>query len=123
MKKILLVEDNDVNREMLLRRLKKRGYEIVEAVNGQEAVDKTRSESPTIVLMDMSLPVMDGWEATKQLKADKSTKMIPIIGLTAHAMIEDKQKAIQAGCDDYVTKPVEFDNLIATIERLTINSI
>ncbi len=120
MKKILLVEDNDVNREMLKRRLTRRGYDVLEAINGQEAITKTQTDKPSIILMDMSLPVMDGWEATTRLKADNATRMIPIVGLTAHAMIEDKQKALKAGCDDYATKPIEFENLIATIERLTV---
>lgn len=119
MKKILLVEDNEINRDMLKRRLLRKGYEIVEAVNGQEAIDKTRSEMPAIILMDMSLPIMDGWEATSRLKGDASTRMIPVIGLTAHAMVEDRQKAMEAGCNEYATKPVKFDELIATIERLT----
>lgn len=119
MKKILLVEDNDVNREMLKRRLLRQKYEIIEAIDGQEAIDKTQATMPALILMDMSLPIMDGWEATSRLKADDATRMIPIIGLTAHAMVEDRQKALQAGCDDYATKPVEFDKLIALIERLT----
>ena len=119
MKKILLVEDNDVNREMMVRRLVRRGYEVAEAIDGQEAIQKGKSDSPAIILMDMSLPVIDGWEATRQLKAEPSTRTIPIVGLTAHAMVEDRQKAISAGCDDYATKPVEFDKLIGLIERLT----
>jgi two-component system, cell cycle response regulator DivK len=119
MKKILLVEDNDVNREMMVRRLTRRGYEVIQAVDGQEAIQKGKSDSPAIILMDMSLPVIDGWEATKQLKGDDSTRNIPIIGLTAHAMVEDRQKAIDAGCDDYATKPVEFDKLLGLIEQLT----
>jgi CheY-like chemotaxis protein len=119
MKKILLVEDNDVNREMLRRRLVRKGYEVLEAVNGQEAIIKTQSDSPDLILMDMSLPVMDGWEATTRLKADSATQKIPIIGLTAHAMVEDKQKVLQAGCNDYASKPVELENLILMIERHT----
>jgi two-component system cell cycle response regulator DivK len=119
MKKILLVEDNDINREMMRRRLQRRGYEIIEAVDGQEAIAKAQTETPAIILMDMSLPVIDGWEATKRLKADGATRAIPVIGLTAHAMVEDKQKVLQAGCDDYAAKPVEFENLILMIERYT----
>jgi len=119
MKKILLVEDNDINREMLRRRLVRKGYEVLEAVNGQEAIIKTRSDSPDLILMDMSLPIMDGWEATTRLKADSATQKIPIIGLTAHAMAEDKQKVLQAGCNDYASKPVELDNLVLMIERHT----
>jgi CheY-like chemotaxis protein len=119
MKKILLVEDNDINREMLRRRLVRKGYEVIEAVNGQEAIIKTRSDSPDLILMDMSLPIMDGWEATTRLKADSETQKIPIIGLTAHAMAEDKQKVLQAGCNDYASKPVELENLILMIERHT----
>ena len=119
MKKILLVEDNDINREMLRRRLVRKGYEVLEAVNGQEAIIKTQSHSPDLILMDMSLPVMDGWEATTRLKADSATQKIPIIGLTAHAMAEDKQKVLQAGCNDYASKPVELDNLVLMIERHT----
>lgn len=123
MKKILLVEDNDANREMMKRRLNRLGYEVIEAVDGQEAINKAQSDKPAVILMDMSLPVIDGWEATTRLKADDATRTIPIIGLTAHAMIEDRQKALQAGCDDYATKPVKFDELIATIERLIADSI
>ena len=116
---ILLVEDNDVNREMLRRRLQRRGYEVKEAMDGQEAMDKAQTEHPSIILMDMSLPVIDGWEATTRLKNDPATHDIPVIGLTAHAMVEDRQKALNAGCDEYATKPVEFEKLLATIERLT----
>jgi CheY-like chemotaxis protein len=123
MKKILLVEDNDANREMMKRRLNRLGFEVIEAVDGQEAINKAQSDKPAVILMDMSLPVIDGWEATTRLKADDATRMIPIIGLTAHAMIEDRQKALQAGCDDYATKPVKFDELIAIIERLIAGSV
>jgi CheY-like chemotaxis protein len=114
---ILLVEDNEVNREMMRRRLQRRGYEVTEAVDGQEAITKAQTEHPSVILMDMSLPIIDGWEATARLKADAATSAIPIIGLTAHAMVEDKQKALEAGCNEFVTKPVEFEKLLAMIER------
>jgi len=118
MAKVLLVEDNEMNRDMLSRRLARRGFEVVFAVNGKEGVDMARSEKPDIILMDMSLPVMDGWEATRCVKADAETRGVPVIGLTAHAMSGDREKAIEAGCDDYDTKPVELDRLIGKIERL-----
>ncbi len=118
MTKILLVEDNEMNRDMLSRRFIRRGFEVVFAVNGKEGVALARSEKPDIILMDMSLPVMDGWEATRCLKADDATRSVPVIGLTAHAMSGDREKAIEAGCDDYDTKPVEIDRLIGKIERL-----
>jgi len=115
-KRILLVEDNDMNRDMLSRRLIKKGYEIIEAVNGREAVDKSKSEKPDLILMDLSLPEIDGWEATRMIKADKSTKHIPIIALTAHAMSGDKEKAIGSGCDDYDTKPINLPQLLEKME-------
>jgi two-component system, cell cycle response regulator DivK len=118
MTKILLVEDNEMNRDMLSRRLMRRGFEVIFAVNGQEGVDLAVSERPDIILMDMSLPVLDGWEATRRVKADDATSCVPIIGLTAHAMSGDREKAIEAGCDDYDTKPVEIERLIGKIERL-----
>ncbi len=118
MAKVLLVEDNEMNRDMLSRRLIRRGFDVVFAVNGKEGVDLARSEKPDIILMDMSLPVMDGWEATRCVKADDATRSVPVIGLTAHAMSGDREKAIEAGCDDYDTKPVEIDRLIGKIERL-----
>lgn len=118
MPKILLVEDNEMNRDMLSRRLEKRGYTLSIAVDGGAGVAMTKSEKPDLVLMDMSLPVVDGWEATKQLKADPETKGIPIIALTAHAMDSDRQKAIGAGCDDFDTKPVELARLLGKIEEL-----
>jgi CheY-like chemotaxis protein len=118
MPKILLVEDNDMNRDMLSRRLARKGYETVEAVDGQDGVDKTRAERPDLVLMDMSLPVLDGWEATRRLKADAETRGIPVIALTAHAMAGDRERALDAGCDDYDTKPIEFDSLLGKIEAL-----
>ena len=116
--RILLVEDNEMNRDMLSRRLERRGYSVLLAVDGGEGVTLTRSELPDLVLMDMSLPVLDGWEATRQLKASPNTRAIPIIGLTAHAMSGDREKAIEAGCDDYDTKPIDLPRLIGKIEAL-----
>jgi CheY-like chemotaxis protein len=113
-----LVEDNEMNRDMLSRRLIRQGFEVVIAVDGQQGVDFARSEAPHIVLMDMSLPVIDGWEATRQLKADPATAKIPVIALTAHAMAGDQQKAFDAGCDDYDTKPVELPRLLEKMRRL-----
>ncbi|MGI8618129.1 MAG: response regulator [Gemmatimonadaceae bacterium] len=118
MAKLLLVEDNDMNRDMLSRRLTRRGYEVLLAIDGQQGIDETRRLSPDLVLMDMSLPVKDGWTATAELKADPATRSIPVIGLTAHAMAGDRERAIQAGCDDYDTKPVELDRLLGKIEKL-----
>ena len=118
MARILLVEDQEMNRDMLSRRLKKRGYEVSIAVDGAEGVDKARSETPDLILMDMSLPVMDGWEATRTLKADDATRAIPVVALTAHAMSTDREKALEAGCDAYETKPVELPKLLETIEKL-----
>jgi CheY-like chemotaxis protein len=118
MTKVLLVEDNEMNRDMLSRRLTRRGFQVVSAVDGQQGVDLARSEKPDIILMDMSLPVMDGWEATRRVKSDDATCNVPVIGLTAHAMAGDREKALDAGCDEYDTKPVELDRLIEKIERL-----
>jgi two-component system, cell cycle response regulator DivK len=118
MTRILLVEDNEMNRDMLSRRLSRRGFEVIFAVDGQQGVDLARTERPDIILMDMSLPVLDGWEATRRVKADDATRSVPVIGLTAHAMSGDRERAIEAGCDDYDTKPVELDRLIGKIERL-----
>jgi CheY-like chemotaxis protein len=118
MPKVLLVEDNEMNRDMLSRRLTRRGFEVVFAADGQQGVDLARSEKPDIILMDMSLPVMDGWEATRRIKADDTMRRIPVIGLTAHAMSGDREKAIEAGCDDYDSKPVEIDRLLSKINRL-----
>ena len=117
--KILLVEDNEMNRDMLARRLNRRGYEVVIAVDGREGVDLARAELPDVILMDMSLPVLDGWEATRILKADSATHSIPVMGLTAHAMAGDREKCFEAGCDAYGTKPVDFAELIETIGKLT----
>jgi CheY-like chemotaxis protein len=118
MTKILLVEDNEMNRDMLSRRLKRRGYQAIVAVDGAQGVDMTVSERPDLVLMDMSLPVMDGWEATRQLKANPDTQSIPVIALTAHAMSGDREKALEAGCDDYDTKPIELNRLLDKIATL-----
>jgi len=117
-KKILVVEDNEMNRDMVGRRLERRGYEVVVAVDGQEGVDMAHSENPDLILMDLSLPVLNGWEATRQLKQDTKTNGIPIIALTAHAMASDRESAIEAGCDDYDTKPLEFSRLIGKIHAL-----
>ena len=118
MPKILLVEDNEMNRDMLSRRLIRNGYEIVLAVDGASGVEMARTNTPDLVLMDMSLPVLDGWEATRRLKADAATQHIPIIALTAHAMSSDRGKALEAGCDDYDTKPIELPRLLGKIEAL-----
>ncbi len=115
---ILLVEDNEMNRDMLSRRLERKGYDVVLAVDGQSGVEMAQSHAPDLVLMDMSLPVLDGWEATRRLKADDATKQIPVIALTAHAMSSDREKALEAGCDDYDTKPVELPRLLEKIEAL-----
>ena len=118
MPKILLVEDNEMNRDMLSRRLEKKGYQVVIALDGQEGVAMAQAEAPALILMDMSLPVLDGWEATRQLKAMAETRSIPVIGLTAHAMSGDREKAIEAGCDDFDTKPIELARLLEKIEAL-----
>jgi len=112
MAKVLLVEDQEDNRNMLSRRLKKRGYEVTIAVDGAEGVEKARSEAPDLILMDMSLPVMDGWEATRILKAEDGTRSIPVVALTAHAMSTDREEAFEAGCDAYETKPIELPRLL-----------
>ncbi|MBI1917276.1 MAG: response regulator [Planctomycetes bacterium] len=116
MPKLLLVEDNEYNRDMLMRRLAKKGFEVVVAVDGGEGVAKARSEKPDLILMDMHLPVLDGWEATKQLKESDDTRTIPIIALTADAMTGDREKAMEAGCDDYDTKPIELPRLLEKIQ-------
>ena len=116
MPKVLLVEDNEESRDGLSRHLRRKGYEILLAVDGRQGVDVARAEAPDLILMDMSLPVLDGWQATQQLKAAAQTRAIPIIALTAHAMSGDREKALEAGCDDYDTKPIEFPRLLAKIE-------
>jgi len=118
MPKLLLVEDNEMNRDMLSRRLVKRGYDVVLAIDGEQGVAMARSEAPALILMDMSLPGMDGWEATRRLKAAAETRTIPVIALTAHAMAGDREKAIAAGCDDFDTKPVDLARLLEKIEAL-----
>ena len=118
MAKILIVEDNEMNRDMLSRRLIRRGYQIVMAVDGAEGIATAKAENPDLVLMDMSLPVVDGWEATRRLKTEPLTRSIPVIGLTAHAMAGDREKVIEAGCDDYDTTPVELPRLLQKIEAL-----
>ena len=118
MPKILLVEDNDINRDMLSRRLERRGYQVAIALDGEQGVSMAGVEAPDLILMDMSLPVLDGWEAARQLKAAPETRSIPIIALTAHAMVGDREKAIESGCDDYDTKPVEFQRLLEKIETI-----
>ena len=116
--KVLLVEDNEMNRDMLSRRLSRKGYEVAIAVDGAQGLDMARNEAPNLILMDMSLPVLDGWEATRRLKADDVTRSIPIIALTAHAMAGDRERALEAGCDDYDTKPVELPRLLSKIQAL-----
>lgn len=118
MAKILLVEDNEMNRDMLSRRLARKGHEVFIAVDGAEGVEMARSKIPDLILMDMSLPVLDGWQATRQIKAGLETQGIPVIALTAHAMAGDREKCLDAGCDDYDTKPVEFPRLLGKIETL-----
>jgi CheY-like chemotaxis protein len=118
MSKVLLVEDNEMNRDMLSRRLERKGFDVVFAQDGSVAIELAGSERPALILMDMSLPVMDGWEATRRIKADPGTSNIPIIALTAHAMAGDKEKALEAGCEDYDTKPVDFPRLLDKIEAL-----
>ena len=118
MAKILLVEDNEMNRDMLSRRLTKRGYDVVMAIDGQAGVDRARDEQPDLILLDMSLPVLDGWTAASILKDDQSTAGIPIIALTAHALAGDREKALEAGCEDYDTKPVDLERLLGKMETL-----
>ncbi len=118
MAKILLVEDNEMNRDMLSRRLLRKGYEVVMAVDGGQAVAMAQSEKPDLILMDMSLPVIDGWEATRRVKAAETSSRIPIIALTAHAMSGDRERALDAGCDDYDTKPIEMPRLLEKIDAL-----
>ena len=118
MAKILLVEDDEMNRDMLSRRLERRGYQVVMAVDGGQGLRLAQAEAPDLILMDMSLPGLDGWETTRQLKAAPATQAIPILALTAHAMAGDRQKAVEAGCDDYDTKPIEFPRLLGKIQAL-----
>jgi two-component system cell cycle response regulator DivK len=118
MPRILLVEDNEMNRDMLSRRLQRRGYEVAIAIDGERGIAMARAGSPDLILMDMSLPVIDGWEATRALKSAEETKHIPVIALTAHAMSTDRDKALEAGCDDYDTKPIEFSRLLGKMENL-----
>ena len=121
MAKILLVEDNEMNRDMLSRRLIRKGYEVVVGEDGEKGVSLAASDRPDIILMDMSLPVIDGWEATRRIKAAPETAAIPVIALTAHAMVSDRDKALEAGCDDYDTKPVDLPRLLGKIERLLVS--
>jgi two-component system cell cycle response regulator DivK len=117
MPRILLVEDNEMNRDMLSRRLERKGFTVLVAVDGAEGVAKARGELPDLILMDMNLPILDGWEATRQIKADELTRKIPVIGLTAHAMAGDREKCLEAGCDQYDTKPVDFTSLLGKIRE------
>lgn len=113
-----MVEDNEMNRDMLSRRLQRRGHEVLLAVNGQQGLDLSREQQPELILLDMSLPVKDGWQVARELKADAQTRCIPVVALTAHAMADDRQRALDAGCDDYDTKPVELPRLLAKINQL-----
>ena len=123
MPKILLVEDNEMNRDMLSRRLQRRGYEVLMAADGAEGLAAVRECRPDLVLMDMSLPVIDGWEVTRQLKAEEATRHIPVIALTAHAMSGDRQKAVDAGCDDFDTKPIDLDRLLGKVGALVLDDV
>jgi CheY-like chemotaxis protein len=118
MARILLVEDNEMNRDMLSRRLERRGYEVIVAVDGEEGVARAKADAPDLVVMDLSLPGIDGWEATRQLKAAEETRSIPVLALTAHAMAGDREKALAAGCDDFDTKPVDLPRLVDKIDAL-----
>jgi CheY-like chemotaxis protein len=120
MPRLLLVEDNEESRDGLSRFLQRKGYEVVTAADGRQGLEAARAQTPDVVVMDMSLPVLDGWEATRQLKADPQTRNIPVIALTAHAMTEDREKALAAGCDEYETKPVEFARLLGKIQALLV---
>ena len=120
MARILLVEDNEMNRDMLSRRLMRNGYQVLLAMDGQQGADMALSERPDLILMDLSLPVIDGWEATRRIKANDATRRIPVIALTAHAMAGDREKAIEVGCDDYDTKPVEITRLLGKIAALLV---
>lgn len=123
MPKILVVEDNELNRDMLTRRLARRGFDALVAVDGRQGVEIAMEQQPDLILMDMSLPVLDGWAATRQLKAAPETARIPVIALTAHAMAGDRERALEAGCDDYDTKPVEFSGLLEKIEALLAKNV
>lgn len=118
MARILIVEDNEMNRDMLTRRLRRRGYAVLEALDGRQGLAVAHAESPDLILMDMSLPEVDGWEATRQLKSAAATRAIPVIALTAHAMADDRRQALAAGCDDYETKPIELRRLLRKMEAL-----
>jgi two-component system cell cycle response regulator DivK len=118
MPKVLLVEDNEMNRDMLSRRLARRGFDVLIAVDGEQGVEMAKTDRPDLILMDMSLPVLDGWSATRRIKAEIDTRFIPLIALTAHAMAGDRDKALEAGCDDYDTKPIELPRLLDKMERL-----
>lgn len=117
MAKILIVEDDELNRDMLKRRLERRGFQLLIAENGEQALDLVNRETPDLILMDMSMPILDGWEATRRIKADETTKAIPIIGLSAHAMATDREKAFAAGCDEYDTKPIDLNRLVEKIQK------
>ena len=117
--KILLIEDNELNLDMLTRRLERKGFTVISAVDGLSGIEKANKEKPKLIIMDLSLPILDGWDTAKKLKADHATKSIPIIALTAHAMKGDRQKALNAGCDEYDTKPVDFDRLLGKIGKIT----
>jgi len=121
--KILLIEDNELNLDMLTRRLERKGFTVISAADGLSGIEKANQEKPELIIMDLSLPILDGWDAAKKLKADHATKSIPIIALTAHAMKGDRQKALNAGCDEYDTKPVDFDRLLGKIGKVTGTSI
>lgn len=123
MSKILLIEDNEMNSDMLSRRLQRKGHDVIVAVDGVQGIELAHSQKPDLILMDMSLPVMDGWEATQQLKSTTETKAIPIIALTAHAMAGDREKCLEVGCDDYDTKPVEFSRLLGKIQTLLAKTV
>lgn len=118
MARILIVEDNEMNREILTRRLERRGYEVCQATNGLEAVQQAEISAPDIILMDLNLPILDGWEATRRIKGDAATQGIPVLCVTAHALLDDRQRGVAAGCDDYETKPIEFERIVDKIERL-----
>lgn len=123
MTRVLLVEDNELNRDMLSRRLERRGYGVITADNGREAVDLTITERPDVILMDMDLPVLTGWEATELIKKDPAVSSIPVIGLTAHALQADKDRALRAGCDDYQSKPIDFTELVKKIDEVVLKKV